>query len=168
MIVGVGESFDHYFGTYPNAANTDGTEFQAAPGTPSVNGLTASLLTDNPNEFNPQRLTPSEALTCNQNHGYAALQQAIDLGKMDDFRTVDEGVDVCTGEPIVFGEPGLDMGFYDGNTVTALWNYAQHFALGDESFTTTFGSDTPGMLNLVSGDTSNARAVNPQTGATVS
>ena len=23
---------------------------------------------------------------------------------------------------------GLVMGYYDGNTVTALWNYAQHFA----------------------------------------
>ena len=72
---------------------------------------------------------------------------------MDDFEQ-STGVDVCTGEPIVFGEPGLDMDYYDGNTVTALWNYAQHFALGDESFTTTFGSDAPGMLNLVSGDTS--------------
>jgi phospholipase C len=27
-------SFDHYFGTYPNAANTDGTSFDAAPHTP--------------------------------------------------------------------------------------------------------------------------------------
>ena len=27
-------SFDHYFGTYPNAANTDGQTFHAAPGTP--------------------------------------------------------------------------------------------------------------------------------------
>ena len=35
-------SFDHYFGTYPNAANTDGTTFHAKPGTPKVNGLTTS------------------------------------------------------------------------------------------------------------------------------
>ena len=33
-------SFDHYFGTYPNAANTDGQPFHAAPGTPAVDGLT--------------------------------------------------------------------------------------------------------------------------------
>ncbi len=32
-------SFDHYFGTYPFAANTDGTPFIAKPGTPTVNGL---------------------------------------------------------------------------------------------------------------------------------
>ena len=33
-------SFDHYFGTYPKAPNTDGTKFVAKPGTPKVNGLT--------------------------------------------------------------------------------------------------------------------------------
>lgn len=27
-------SFDHYFGTYPQAANTDGTTFKAVKGTP--------------------------------------------------------------------------------------------------------------------------------------
>src|ERR1700733_13788955 len=32
-------SFDHYFASYPNAANTDGQQFTAAKGTPSVNGL---------------------------------------------------------------------------------------------------------------------------------
>ena len=32
-------SFDHYFGTYPHAANTSGQRFQPAPGTPTVNGL---------------------------------------------------------------------------------------------------------------------------------
>jgi len=32
-------SFDHYFGTYPKAANTSGQRFRAAPGTPKVNNL---------------------------------------------------------------------------------------------------------------------------------
>ena len=37
-------SFDHYFGTYPVAANTDGTSFTAAPGTPtSINTLLTPL-----------------------------------------------------------------------------------------------------------------------------
>ncbi len=63
-------SFDHYFGTYPNAANTDGTPFSAKARTPKVNGLTPQLLTANPNSFNPQRLTHSQALTCDQNHAY--------------------------------------------------------------------------------------------------
>src|SRR4051812_19529019 len=46
-------SFDHYFGTYPKAANSDGTPFHAAPRTPKVNGLTRKLLKDNPNAYNP-------------------------------------------------------------------------------------------------------------------
>jgi phospholipase C len=45
------------------------------------------------------------------------------------------------------------MGYYDGNTVTALWNYAQHYALNDHSFGTTFGPSTVGAVNLVSGQT---------------
>ena len=45
------------------------------------------------------------------------------------------------------------MGYYDGNTVTALWNYAQHYAMSDRFFGTTFGPSTLGALNLVSGQT---------------
>src|SRR5689334_18550672 len=70
-------SFDHYFGTYPHAANTDGTPFHANPGTPRVNGLRQHrLLTHNPNRLpdgspaNPQRLGPDQAVTCDQDHGY--------------------------------------------------------------------------------------------------
>jgi phospholipase C len=47
------------------------------------------------------------------------------------------------------------MDYYDGNTVTALWNYAQHFAMSDNSYSTTFGPSSPGAINLVSGDTGN-------------
>src|SRR4051794_9855294 len=79
-------SFDHYFGTYPHAANTDGTRFTAAPGTPSVNGLEQdALLTANPIGANPQRLGPAQAVTCDQNHGYTAEQKAYDGGAMDKF-----------------------------------------------------------------------------------
>src|SRR6266481_288356 len=45
------------------------------------------------------------------------------------------------------------MGYYDGNTVTAMWNYAQYFAMSDNSWGTTFGPSTPGALNLVAGNT---------------
>src|SRR4029077_494768 len=45
------------------------------------------------------------------------------------------------------------LGYFDGNTVTALWNYAQNFAMSDNSFGTTFGPSTPGLLNLVAGTT---------------
>jgi phospholipase C len=159
-------SFDHYFGTYPNATNTDGTKFTAARNTPKVNGLTPALLTKNPNAYNPQRLSPSQALTCDQNHNYGPEQKAFDGGKMDKFVENTE-TDKCTGQPILFGQPGLVMDYYDGNTVTGLWNYAQHYALNDNSFDTQFGPSSPGALNLISGSTNDAIAVNPTTGAQV-
>ena len=169
------ESFDHYFGTYPFAANTDGTTFHAKPGTPKVNGLytkitqngpTGPLLSNNPNAYDPHRLNHSQALTCDQNHGYTPEQLAVDGGKMDKF-VQDTETDVCTGQPILFGEPGLVMDYYDGNTVTGLWNYAQNYAMSDNNWDTTFGPSTPGALNLISGQTGNAYAVNPSTGAKV-
>src|SRR5580692_3817016 len=72
-------SFDHYFGTYPKAANSDGVPFTATAGTTTpTNLLTGTLPTENPNEFNPFRLKPSEAVTCDQNHSYAPEQEAAD------------------------------------------------------------------------------------------
>jgi phospholipase C len=153
-------SYDHYFGTYPVAANTDGTPFHAAKGTPKSNGLTKQLLNHNPNEYNPQRLTPAEALTCDQNHGYTAEQKAFNGGRMNQFVQYTES-DKCGGE---YGPPGIVMDYYDGNTVTGLWNYAQHYAMSDNSYGTVFGPSTPGAINLVSGQTYGAYAVDPTTG----
>src|SRR5215469_14618407 len=78
-------SFDHYFGTYPNAANPAGEQaFTGKPGTPTVNGLTPALLTSNPNGVNPRRYDPTnvnDVLTCDQDHGYTAEQKAFNGGK---------------------------------------------------------------------------------------
>ena len=48
---------------------------------------------------------------------------------------------------------GLVMSYFDGNTVTALWNYAQRFAMSDNSFASTFGQSTQGAIELISGQT---------------
>jgi phospholipase C len=146
-------SFDHYFGTYPDATNTDGQKFTAKPGTPAVNGLSPALLLANPNGVNPQRLGPSQALTCDQDHDYTAEQQALDKGLMDKFPAFTE-VDSCS--PPDQSIPGLVMDYYDGNTVTALWNYAQRFSMSDNTFDTEFGPSTPGAIDLVSGQTHGA------------
>jgi phospholipase C len=168
------ESFDHYFGTYPYAANTDGSTFHAKPGTPTVNGLytkiTASgpagpLLTSNPNSYNPERLTHSEALTCDQNHGYTPEQEAFDAGKMDKFVQDTESASTCAAGTDEYFSPGLVMDYYDGNTVTALWNYAQNYAMSDNNYDTDFGPSTPGALNLISGNDGDGYAVSPSTGA---
>jgi phospholipase C len=152
-------SFDHYFGTYPNAANPPGEPaFHAAPGTPTVNGLTPALLTNNPNSANPERLDRSEALVCDQDHGYTAEQKAFDHGLMDKFVESTENT-VCSAPHV--SKPGLVMDYYDGNTVTGLWNYAQRFAMSDNSYSTVFGPTVPGHLNLVSGQTHGAIASKP-------
>src|SRR2546429_5199964 len=79
-------SFDHYFATYPSAANPRGEPaFHAAPGTPGVAGLSGALLTSNPNLGNPQRLDRSQAVTCDQDHAYTDEQRAVDMGAMDQF-----------------------------------------------------------------------------------
>ncbi len=140
-------SFDHYFGTYPNATNPPGEPaFTPTPDTPSVNGLSEDLLTMNPNSANPFRLDRSQELICDQDHDYTPEQQAFDGGLMDMFPQFTGG---CP-------EKNLTMGYYDGNTVTGLWNYAQNFAMSDNSYDTTFGPSTPGALNLVSGQTHGA------------
>ena len=59
------------------------------------------------------------------------------------------------------------MGYYDGNTVTALWNYAQYFAMSDNSYDTNFGPSTPGALNLVSGQTNGVTQNENGTGAII-
>jgi phospholipase C len=154
-------SFDHYFGTYPNAANTDGTTFTAASGTPKADTLeTAGLLAANPNQYAPKRLSQAEAVTCDQNHQYPAEQRAEDNGKMDLF-VQNTSSDTCTGE---YGSPGLAMDYYDGNTVTALWNYAQNYAMSDNNWDSIFGQSTPGAIDLVSGQTHGAVATDPKTG----
>jgi phospholipase C len=51
------------------------------------------------------------------------------------------------------------MGYFDGNTTTAIWNYAQHFAMNQNSYGTTFGPSSPGAINLVSGETGGAVGV---------
>ena len=146
-------SFDHYFGTYPEATNpANEPAFHAKPSTPTVNGLTQGLLTNNPNSANPKRLDRSQAVTCDQDHAYTAEQQAFDNDLMDKFLQFTAGGG-CTDKSLV-------MDYYDGNTVTALWNYAQKFAMSDNSFGTNFGPSTVGALNLISGQTHGATTGN--------
>ena len=153
-------SFDHYFGTYPQAANTGGQTFHAASGTPSVDGLTSALLTANPNDrvdaagntiptaANPRRYDPTnvhDVLTCDQDHNYNDEQKAFDNGAMDKFpQTVGNGTSTIPGSTTQKCNANDVMNYYDGNSVTALWNYAQRFSMSDNSYSTTFGPSAPG------------------------
>lgn len=155
-------SFDHYFATYPVATNPAGEpRFVARDRTPTVNGLSGALLTKNPNLVNPFRWDRAHAATCDQDHDYTAEQRAFDSGLMDKFLQVlgngpgHDGILTCQKRDV--------MGYFDGNTVTALWNYAQHFSMNDNFFGTTFGPSTPGHISLISGQTHGAVGVTGDT-----
>ena len=143
-------SFDHYFGTYPNAANPPGEPaFHPLPDTPTVNGFTDALINANPNAAAPFRLDRAQASTCDNDNHYTDEQKAYDGGLIDKVAELLSGTGAgCT--------PNLAMGYYDGNTVTALWNYAQRYAMSDNFFASTFGTTVMGHLNLLSGQTHGA------------
>ncbi len=164
VIYGENISFDHYFATYPSAVNPPGEpRFTPLAGTPSVNGLSGSLLTNNPNFLNsangtgaanPFRFNRDQAYTADMSHSYGPEQEAYDLGALDLFPkyTGTAGGTTILYPPAV-ATKGEVMGYFDGNTVTALWNYAQNFALNDNSYNTQFGPSSPGAINLISGQT---------------
>src|ERR1700680_3937105 len=87
-------SFDHYFATYPFAANSTAGEpvFKAAPSTPAVNGLlTGPAAPPNNPTLNvagtgtvqPFRLGRNQATTCDEDHNYTDEQAAYHAGQMD-------------------------------------------------------------------------------------
>lgn len=159
-------SFDHYFGTYPNALNPpDEPLFIAAPNTPIPDNYIShpDLLTQNPNFLNtsgngaaaqnPFRLGPAQARTADQGHSYRPEQLSFNQGAMDLFPVSVGTAGPPPTTPAQALTKALTMAYYDGNTVTAFWNYAQHFSMSDNSFNTVFGPSTPGAINLVSGQT---------------
>jgi phospholipase C len=164
------------------------TPFHASGRTPAVNDLLTpldpdksfapiqgpSLLTDNPNgpegsgrafngasATNPFRLGPAQAATADQNHATKPEQTAYHNGKMDQFPHSTGAAmppPSATAAAQSAHQRGMTMGYFDGNTVTALWNYAQHFVLFDNNYTSQFGPSTPGAINLVSGQTNGIAA----------
>jgi phospholipase C len=107
---------------------------------------------------NPHRLARNQSSTLDMNHNYGPEQQADNGGAMNAFPLytgtaltppaslpANLGADDATKKSV--------MAYFDGNTVSALWNFAQNYAMNDNSWTTNFGPSTPGAINLVSGQT---------------
>ena len=149
-------SFDVYFATYPVALNPPGQPaFHARRNTPSVNGLSRTLIDRNPNSSKPFRIDRLQSYTCDQDHEYTAEQKARNGGLMDQFVRFDAQSpfnDRQFCHKAASGAWDTVMGYYDGNTVTAYWNYAQHFALSDNHYAAMSGQSTRGALNLAAGD----------------
>lgn len=174
VIFGENVSYDHYFGTYPNAANPPG-ETPFPPSTaPANNNLVApldpttgfvptgaNLLGMNPNlnpangtgANNPFRLAAAQAWTNSQGHNYLPEQEAYDNGLMDLFPKFTGNAGPPPGAPPIATTKGLVMAYFDGNTLGTFWGLAQQYAMNDNSFSTNFGPSTPGAINLISGQT---------------
>lgn len=148
VIIPENASFDHIFSTYPKALNPKGEPpFHAKKKTPSINGLNRSILLHNTNLVSPFRLNRTQVATDEPKHHYNQLQQAAHGGLLDQFVQVNNGDPTC-------------MAYFDGNTVTAVWNYAQRFAISDNCYSTIMGPSTPGHINIVSGLTYGAIPTN--------
>ena len=136
------------------------------------------------NAANPFRLDRSQAATSDQGASYTQEQEAYDGGKADLFpeftgngtpggtgavgtsggtgavgTSGGTGAFSTAGGTGAFSTKGQVMGYYDGNTVTAIWNYAQHYAMSDNAFTDTYGPSTPGALEAVAGQTDGLQIV---------
>jgi phospholipase C len=165
-----------------DVANTLITPLDPTKNFKPVKGV--NLITDNPNgptgsgaafngtsAANPFRLAPSQAGTADQSHAPKPEQVAYDNGKVDQFpgSTGAAGPPPsATAESNAALTKGLVMGYFDGNTVTAMWNYANHFALNDNMYTSQFGPSTPGAINLISGQTNGfAQYTNVVSGTTL-
>jgi phospholipase C len=122
-----------------------------APNNAKHNGAGAS---------NPFRLSPAQALTNDQGHNESPEESAYNNGNMDGFPAwTGTAGPPPSAPPAAVATTGLVMGYYDGNTVTALWNYAQHYALNDNHYTTQFGPSSPGAINLISGQSNGFAAM---------
>jgi phospholipase C len=134
-----------------------------------------TLLTSNPNSatgsgatfngvsaLNPFLLWNDQAATADQNHSPKPEQTAYDNGLVDQFPGSTGSTASASGGPVpvlvssdtvAAQGKGQVMGYYDGTTVTALWNYAQAYSMNDNTYTSQFGPSTPGAINLISGQT---------------
>ena len=144
--------------------------------TPLVPGTSTAianptLLTANPNgpggsgaAFNganavqPFLLWNTQALTGDMGHSPKPEQIAYDNGAMDQFpgsTGADQLVPLTVSNDITadLSSKGQVMGYFDGTTVTAMWNYANTYAMNDNTYTSQFGPSTPGAINLISGQT---------------
>jgi phospholipase C len=108
--------FDHYFGTYPHALNLPGEpHFTARPGTPSVNGLTDTLLNFNPNSANHgTTYGPSHVgvlnLVSGQTHGAVATGPTSDIVDGTMIANVEPTYDDCPVSPLSAHMTGRNIG----------------------------------------------------------
>ena len=134
VVVMQNSSFDHLFGTYPNANGFDPTAASYKQIDQAGNTVQPQLITN---------LSPPDV-----NHTRTTYQVAYDSGKMDKY-ALENG--------------DMSMGYFDNTSigtandgqqfgVSALWNYAQQYALADNFFAAAMASEPGNMLYAIASD----------------
>lgn len=161
FIVQENHSFDNYFGTYPGAngfpANTsipvdpNGTTLgyvspfhvnatvpiiivgdELPPGVADPDELAA----DAANSSSPYHLA-SESIGQDLSHAWAVAHEDYDNGKMDGFVAAEGS--------------NLTMGYYNRIDIPYYWDYADHYVLDDDFFSSLMGPSFPNHLYIASG-----------------
>jgi phospholipase C len=160
FIVQENHSFDNYFGTYPGARGTPGG--LVIPANPATNNsakyapyllldsqpiyLTGdelplgvsdpSQLSANVSQYLPHHLSSESA--GGMTNAWTAAHIAYDNGKMDGFINAQGG-------------NAQTMGYYDRSDIPYYWDYADHFLLADNFFSSLMGPTFPNHLYIASG-----------------
>ena len=160
FIVQENHSFDNYFGTYPGAngisnisvpINTSNISLgyvspyhlsvtvpvsivgdELPPGISDPDDLTAAMA----DPTSPFHLS-SESIGQDLNHAWAVAHEDYDNGKMDGFVTAENST--------------LTMGYYDRLDIPYYWDYADHYVLDDNFFSSEMGPSLPNHLYIASG-----------------
>src|SRR5208283_3316726 len=161
FIIQENHSFDNYFGTYPGANGFPAnTTIPVDPSAPSLGSISPYHLNDNvpvmivgdelpPGVADPDELAAdaansaspyhlaSESIGQDLSHAWAVAHAAYDNGTMDDFVNAEGS--------------NLTMGYYDRADIPYYWDYADHYVLDDNFFSSLMGPSLPNHLYIASG-----------------
>ena len=160
FIIQENHSFDNYFGTFPGANGIPSNLLlYTNPGEKNSTTAAPYLLSDAtpvylvgdelpPGVSDPDQLVSTSSpylphhLTSEASplltNAWAAAHEAYDNGKMDGFISA-QGGDTQT------------MGYYDGSDIPYYWDYASHYVLADDFFSSLLGPTFPNHLYIASG-----------------
>ena len=162
-IIQENHSFDNYFGIYPGANGfPSGLSVPSNPLDHSAGSIAPFRLDVSqpvnitgdelpPGVSDPDQLAAAsgvspfnlngEALSQDLSHSWQTAHAAYDNGKMDGFVAAE-------------GSP-LTMGYYDRSEIPYYWDYADHFVLDDNFFSSLMGPSFPNHLYIASGKSGN-------------
>ncbi len=167
-VVQENHSFDNYFGTYPGANGfPPGISIPLDPAQPAQGYASpfhldisrpVNIVGDElpPGISDPDQLATKdpgaqpynlndESIGHDLGHAWAVAHQAWDNGKMDGFVAAEGST--------------LTLGYYDRTELPYYWDYADHYVLDDNFFSSLMGPSFPNHLYIASGTSGPAPAL---------